>query len=196
MKDDPPAPDHEELKALLARSFHADEADDVPPLPDDLRDRIRDQYGPKPASTAAQPPSHSFFAKLGRLFAQPAFRGAAAALVLVAVAAVLLFPNHRGVPDTTRGDSSYTGVSILLLGFDAPRVEALQELLGSDRLEVVDNLDGRIASDHRTIVLDARSGELRGYRDAESAPLIEPLPERDSQLPAAIARLSLDLQRE
>ena len=45
MKTDAPKPDHDELKVLLAKSFQAEQAEDVPPLPDGLRDRIRDQYG-------------------------------------------------------------------------------------------------------------------------------------------------------
>ena len=39
MKTEPP--NHDELKALLAQSFHSEEAEDVPPLPQGLRDRIR-----------------------------------------------------------------------------------------------------------------------------------------------------------
>ena len=78
-----PSNKHDELKALLAQSFHSEEADEVPPLPEGLRDRIRDQYGKEPTPSAAptEERSESIFAKISRLFAQPQFSGAAAALV-------------------------------------------------------------------------------------------------------------------
>ena len=132
MKTDSQTPDHEELKALLAKSFHSEEADNVPPLPDALRDRIQDQYGKAkaPARTASEEHSESIFAKISRLFAQPAFGGAAAALVLIAVAAFFLIPkDDPTIPDGPRGATAYNGVTIVLYGFDADQAEAIKKQL-------------------------------------------------------------------
>ena len=43
MKSEPPD-QYEELKALLSKSFSAEEGEDIPPIPDQIRDRIQDQY--------------------------------------------------------------------------------------------------------------------------------------------------------
>jgi hypothetical protein len=45
MTNDPHSPDLDQIKSLLAKSFDASEGDDVPPLPESLRDRINGQYG-------------------------------------------------------------------------------------------------------------------------------------------------------
>ena len=65
MKNEP-SDQHEELKALLSRSFRSEEGDDAPPLPEDLRDRIRDQYGrlPGTAPTPTEEHSESIFSKI------------------------------------------------------------------------------------------------------------------------------------
>ena len=62
-----PSDKHEELKALLAQSFRSEEADDVPSLPGDLRDRIRDQYGKDLAPAPTEERSESLFTRISRL---------------------------------------------------------------------------------------------------------------------------------
>ena len=91
-----PSDKHEGLKALLAQSFRSEEANDVPSLPEDLRDRIRSQYGKDlaPAPTPTEERSESIFTRISRLFAQPQFSGSLAAVALIAVAAFLLMPDR------------------------------------------------------------------------------------------------------
>jgi hypothetical protein len=198
MKTDSPAPDHEKLKALLANSFHSEEADDVPPLPDDLRERIREQYGKAqmPASRPAEERSETIFAKIARLFAQPAFRGAAAAIVLVAVAAVLLLPKKDSPGDSAfRGASDYTGVTILLYGFDDERAGAIAREFDPKAVKIVKDLEGQIAKDARTIVIDGVDGEIEGYSGPGSEPQIMPLPESPADIAAKVAELSVTLKK-
>ena len=95
MKSEPPD-QYEELKALLSKSFSAEEGEDIPPIPDQIRDRIQDQYGRESAAPGTSSTSHeeSFIARISRLFAQPQFSGAMAAVALIAVAAFLLIPGR------------------------------------------------------------------------------------------------------
>ena len=93
-----PSDHYEELKALLSESFSAEEGEDVPPIPDQIRDRIQNQYGRKgdASSAISKGRDESLIARISRLFAQPQFTGAMAAVTLIAVAAFLLIPERDG----------------------------------------------------------------------------------------------------
>lgn len=197
MKTDSQTPDHEELKALLAKSFHSEEADNVPPLPDALRDRIQDQYGKAkaPARTASEEHSESIFAKISRLFAQPAFGGAAAALVLIAVAAFFLIPkDDPTIPDGPRGATAYNGVTIVLYGFDADQAEAIKKQLDPESAKILTNLSGEPSGEGRTIIIDGKDGEIEGYTSHDAEAIIVPLPDSPAQIADAIAKMLLELR--
>ena len=93
-----PSDQYEELKVVLSKSFSAEEGEDIPPIPDQIRDRIQDQYGRKSAAHGASSANHdeSFIARISRLFTQPQFSGAMAAVALIAVAAFFLIPEREG----------------------------------------------------------------------------------------------------
>jgi hypothetical protein len=199
MKTDSQTPDHEELKALLAKSFHSEEADNVPPLPDALRDRIQDQYGKakakSPARTASEEHSESIFAKISRLFAQPAFGGAAAALVLIAVAAFFLIPkDDPTIPDGPRGATAYNGVTIVLYGFDADQAEAIKKQLDPESAKILTNLSGEPSGEGRTIIIDGKDGEIEGYTSHDAEAIIVALPDSPAQIADAIAKMLLELR--
>lgn len=195
MKNDSQSPNHEELKALLASSFHAEEADDVPPLPDGLKDRIRDQYGmvstPEPVGHAA---SESFFSKLLNFFAQPAYSGAAAAILLLAVAVVMVvLPDNtsdemRDTVDETKVEVKPTA-SLFSYGFDN------QESLGLDKGLVVEEMDSldRDLPDGPSIIIDGVNNELKGYSGPNAEPIIVPLPAESKARNTAIAGLIMKL---
>ena len=199
MKTDSQTPDHEELKALLAKSFHSEEADNVPPLPDALRDRIQDQYGKakakSPARTASEEHSESIFAKISRLFAQPAFGGAAAALVLIAVAAFFLIPkDDPTIPDGPRGATAYNGVTIVLFGCDADQAEAIKKQLDPESAKILTNLSGEPSGEGRTIIIDGKDGEIEGYTSHDAEAIIVALPDSPAQIADAIAKMLLELR--
>ena len=199
MKTDSQTPDHEELKALLAKSFHSEEADNVPPLPAALRDRIQDQYGKakakSPARTASEEHSESIFAKISRLFTHPAFSGAAAALVLIAVAAFFLIPKgDPTIPDGLRGGTAYKGVTIVLYGFDADQAEAIKKQLDPESAKILTNLSGEPSGEGRTIIIDGKDGEIEGYTSHDAEAIIVPLPDSPAQIADAIAKMLLELR--
>lgn len=200
MKSNSPPPDHEDLKALLASSFHAEKADDAPPLPDDLRERIRDQYG-KPKTAVTRPgsqQSESWLGKLSRLFAQPAFSGAAAALVLIAVAAFLLLPDRpdrggtRGTPDPPE---TTTAATVLLYAVDDEVSDAISEQLDPKATKAITDLIGEPSAEGRTVIIDGKAGLLKGYRSPDAAPVTAPLPETANETVLAIAEMLETLEQ-
>ena len=200
MKTDSQTPDHEELKALLAKSFHSEEADNVPPLPDALRDRIQDQYGEakanSPARTASEEHSETIFAKISRLFTHPAFSGAAAALVLIAVAAFFLIPkDDQTIPDGLRGGAaSDNGVTIFLYGFDTDQAEAIKKLFDPESAKILTNLSGEPSGEGHTIIIDGKDGEIEGYTSHDAEAIIVPLPDSPAQIADAFAKMRLELR--
>lgn len=193
MKNDSQSPNHDELKALLASSFHSEEAADVPPLPEDLKDRIRDQYG---AVGTSEPVGHasseSFFSKLFNLFAQPAYSGAAAAILLLAVAGILMIPNQDGM----RGDPTpavvQPSITFLSYGFDNHDELGLDE---SWTVKKIDSLDASL-SDGPTIIIDGVNKELKGYSGPDAEAITVPFPTPPGQLNTAIIGLMNQLKGE
>lgn len=170
----------------------------MPPLPDDLRERIQEQYGKALTSArpAAGPQAESVFAKLARLFAQPAIRGAAAAIMLLAVAAIFLLPSGKDAPsDVPRGGQTYTGVTIVLFGFEADQSAALAKEFDPKAVKIVANLSGQIAAEGRTIVINAVDKRIEGYVGAGSTPQFLPLPESPADIAAEAAKLSVQLKK-
>ncbi len=196
MKTESPTPDHDELKALLANSFHSEEADGVPALPDDLRERIRDQYGEirTPSQIPTEERSESFFAKLSLLFAQPAFSGAAAVILLMAVAAVLFFPRD----EIRRGGDDHptppAGAKIVLYGFDAERAKAIAKEFEPESVKIVSDLAGQISPEGRTIIIDGADGEIEGYNGPGTTALIKPLPEDPADIILKVQQLANELK--
>ena len=94
--------DIEQLKQVLAKSFDGSEGEDIPPLPEGLRDRITDQYGRRATpSQDARTSTETLFSRISGLFRTPAFAGATAVLIVLLVAtAVIRQPDGTKV---TRG---------------------------------------------------------------------------------------------
>jgi hypothetical protein len=194
MKSDSPAPDHEELKALLAKSFHSEEAENVPALPEALRDRIRGQYGQSSAQGQAEiaAPSESLFARIARLFAQPQFSGAAAAIVLIAVAAFLLVPTKE---DSSSNDfrgietPATTSATIILYGFDSEHASSIKELLDPNAARILEDIAGEPSAEGATIIIDGKDREIQGYPSRDAEPIIIALPESEAKIADAIAKM-------
>jgi hypothetical protein len=195
MKTDSPAPDHEGLKALLAKSFHAEEAENVPTLPEALRARIRGQYGQTKAQGQAETAalSESLFAKIARLFAQPQFSGAAAAIVLIAVAAFLLVPTKDDLTNSSdfRGieTPATTTATIILYGFDSENASSIKELLDPKAARILEDIAGEPSAEGATIIIDGKDREIQGYTSRDAEPIIIPLPESEAKIADAIAKM-------
>ena len=172
-----PSDQYEELKALLSQSFRSEDGEDVPPLPEDLRDRIRSQYGRNLAtgSTPTAEHSESIFSRISRLFAQPQFSGALAAVVLIAVAAFLLIPDRS---DSTsggmRGNRSEVpdnpAATIILYGFEPARADAIKAVLDHTVASIREDISDEPAAEGITIIIDGKAGTIEGYAspDAEA----------------------------
>ncbi len=190
MKTNPESPNLEELKALLADSFHAEEDPRTPPMPEDLRERLRDQYGRIATPPGARPTPESLFDRVRRLFMTPAMAGAAAAAVLVVVAAILILPPER---DTRmRGTSaSAPTVSIVLHQIDGPTREALIAA-GFDRraLRSVTDLPPDVAARSPAIVIDGPARQIAAYpRNASRPATTTPIPDNPAAIAAKVAEL-------
>ena len=201
MKTDTPPPDYEELKALLSKSFHSEEADGVPPLPDDLRDRIRDQYGKAqtPSQAPTQEHSLSIFTKISRLFAQPAFSGAIAALVLLAVAAFLLLPDRPdsgGIRGNDNPPVSVSTATILLYGVSAEQAVAIKSQLDPKSAKIVTDLTGEPSAEGRTIIIDGKAGLIKGYASPDATAQTAPLPQNATSAALAIVKMLETLRGE
>lgn len=194
-KDSPTSDPHEELKALLASSFHSEEADDTPPLPQGLRDRIRDQYSKKATTSVASPETQSFFEKLFSLFKTPAYAGAAAALVLLAVVAVVLnLDNNREV--MRGGSGEKTAVTIYLVGLDDTARETLNnsKLFAEDALKVATLTEALNAANPK-IIVNGESDTIQGFTAGGTAAQEKPFP-ADSSLADHIAETVAELGAE
>lgn len=205
MKTDPSS-NHEELKALLAQSFHSEEADEVPPLPDGLRDRIQDQYGKEltPAPVAAVERSESIFAKLSRLFAQPQFTGAAAAVVLIAVAAFLLIPGGTDAPTnpgTVRGTAdpvvpTNPAATIILYGLDSEKAAALKAVLDPKLATIKEDISSEPAAKGATIIIDGKKGQILGYAEPDAEATIVALPDNKFEVGKAVNEMLNSLSKK
>ncbi|MBJ06541.1 MAG: hypothetical protein CMO40_05385 [Verrucomicrobiaceae bacterium] len=198
-----PSDKFEELKGLLAQSFHSEEADDVPSLPEALRDRIQDQYGreltPSPRPTEVE--SQSLFSKISRLFVQPQFSGALAAVVLMAVAAFLLIPERSETPPPgIRGDDpvapSNPAATIILYGFESGKAEAIKTLLDPSVAVIKEDISGEPVAEGATIIIDGRAAEIQGYAGPGAEATVVALPENESEVSKAVAELLLQVTNE
>ena len=188
MTNDPHSPDLDQIKSLLAKSFDASEGDDIPPLPESLRDRINGQYGRTQAHRTAS--SGGFFATLTRWIAQPAFAGASVAIILALVAVTFFKPQDQ--PSTFRGDPSQgASVTIALYQIDAATEKAMQEsgYFDEKALRVLQTPQELAAIPTPKIVIDGSTSTILLYSTEESEPSSSALPTEPSQLPDLIAEL-------
>lgn len=169
MKSEPPD-QYEELKALLSKSFSAEEGEDIPPIPDQIRDRIQDQYGRESAAPGTSSTSHeeSFIARISRLFAQPQFSGAMAAVALIAVAAFFLIPERDGPADGgMRGKQivapDHPMTSVVLYGLAPGKAEAIKGVLDPNVAVVRETISGEPAAEGITIIINGEEGTIEGY---------------------------------
>ena len=191
-----PSDKFEELKGLLAQSFHSEEADDVPSLPEGLRDRIRNQYGKEPASVpeTTEARTDSLFSRISRLFAQPQFSGALAAVVLMAVAAFLLIPERSdSLQGRVRGDDPVAPANptatIILYGFEPGKAEAIKAVLDPTVAVIKQDISGEPAAEGATIVINGEGGQILGYPGPDAGATVMPLPENESEVGKAVAEL-------
>ena len=198
-----PSDRHEELKALLAQSFRSEEADDVPSLPGDLRDRIRDQYGkdlaPAPAPTEER--SESLFTRISRLFAQPQFSGALAAIALIAVAAFLLMPDRTdplngGMRGNDQEVPANPTATIILYGFEPATADAIKAVLDPAVASIRQDISGEPAAEGITIIIDGKAGNIEGYANPDAEATTVQLPDNKFEVGKAVSELLKQLSSE
>ena len=190
--------DIDQLKQVLAKSFDGSEGDDVPPMPEGLRDRIADQYGRTASHEVVESTGERFFSLISQLFRKPAFAVGMAAVVMLIVATAVF---NR--PDSTtgfRGGDDPSSVTLVLHLIDAPTTEviktsgfdseALKETKNPDELgEVLDSAGVRI-------VLDGRVNKILGYMPGETEPAIEEdMPSDPAALAAKVAAFQAKLTK-
>lgn len=189
----------DQLKQLLAKSFDGSEADDIPPLPEGLRDRIADQYGRSaPPSQRARTSTDTLFSRISRLFQTPALAGVAAVLILLLVATVVI---NR--PDSTkglRGDGELPSVTLVLYKLDEQSRSVVTEsdLEGSALTTVASEteLAKALEAEGARIVLDGTAGKILGYHPGQTDPAIEePLPDDPGTLALRLAAIQRQLDK-
>ncbi len=170
-----PSDHYEELKALLSESFSAEEGEDVPPIPDQIRDRIQNQYGRKgdASSAISKGRDESLIARISRLFAQPQFAGAIAAVALIAVAAFFLIPERDGpAGGGMRGKQivapDHPVTSVVLYGLSPERAETIKGILDPKIAIVSETISGEPADEGITIVVNGEKGIIEGYSNPGS----------------------------
>ena len=191
-----PSDQHEELKALLSRSFHSEEGEDAPPLPDSLRDRLQDQYGRElsRASAPAEEHSESIFSRISRLFAQPQFSGALAAVVLIAVAAFLLIPPRDDQPGGgMRGNGTDApanpAATIILYGFDSANADAIRNVLDPRVASIREDISGEPAAEGITIIIDGKAGTIEGYANPNAEAITVELPGNEFEVGKTVSEM-------
>ncbi|WP_411846139.1 hypothetical protein AAFN60_00080 [Roseibacillus persicicus] len=183
----------EELRGIteiLEKSLQPHPQEEVPPMPDDLRERLRGQYGDQQAASEVKAPG--LWAQLKSLFAQPAFSGALAALVLVGVLmSLLLKPDPAGEAEQMRGKttgpSSFT--AIILFDLDESQTKAVMEsgYFDSAHLHPVTTeaeLMDWISREGQSIVVNGATGEIR-HEDGRQVPM----PAKESDIADVVAEL-------
>ena len=196
-----PSDKHEELKALLAQSFRSEEADDVPSLPGDLRDRIRDQYGKDLAPAPTEERSESLFTRISRLFAQPQFSGALAAVALIAVAAFLLIPDRTdllngGMRGNDQEVPANPTATIILYGFEAATADAIKAVLDPAVASIRQDISGEPAAEGITIIIDGKAGNIEGYANPDAEATTVQLPDNKFEVGKAVSELLKQLSSE
>ena len=139
-------------------------------MPDQIRDRIQDQYGRESAAPGTSSTSHeeSFIARISRLFAQPQFSGAMAAVALIAVAAFFLIPERDGPADGgMRGKQivapDHPMTSVVLYGLAPGKAEAIKGVLDPNVAVVRETISGEPAAEGITIIINGEEGTIEGY---------------------------------
>ena len=182
----------DQVKQVLAKSFDGSEGDDIPPMPDGLRDRIEDQYGRAASDEVVRDSGESFFSLLSQLFRKPAFAVGMAAVIMLVVGTALL--NRPTGDPGFRGPGSSTEVRLVLHQVDAATVQGI-ESAGIDRGAMVvtasaDELGAALDRAGVRIVIDGRVNKLFGYLPGASEPsLEEDLPSDPSVLAAKVAEV-------
>lgn len=177
--DETPA-DLKGITEVLEKSLRPGQEEDIPPLPDDLRDRLKGQYGEQVApARVAESPRESVWERLTSLFAQPAFVGSLAALVLVAVLTSLLMRSGESESgEVMRGgpDASATAQTIIILfDLEESQVASVKEsgFFEEKHLYTTDSeeeLSQWIELDGDSIIIDGAAGEIR-HEDGRQVPL-------------------------
>ena len=196
-------PDLDQLKHLLAKSYDGSEANDVPPMPDGLRERIAGQYGRSATTPSPQVEIQkvSFFSAVAQLFATPSLRAAAALVVLLLVATAVL----KNLPDSTTGTIRGGGdpsssITCILYGLDTAEQTAVANSgLGEDALKTATtsaDLDGALQGEGVRIVINGDTDQILGYLPGKDTPTIEePLPADPADLTTKIAQIIAELGR-
>ena len=200
MKSDP-SDQYEELKALLSKSFSAEEGEDVPPIPDQIRNRIQDQYGRKSSAGAVSSSTRdeSLIARISRLFAQPQFSGAIAAFALIAVAAFLLIPDRNdptggGMRGKQIASPDYPTTSVVLYGLASDRAEAIKSVLDPKVAVVSENISGEPAAEGITIIINGQEGTIEGYSSPTSEAITAPLSSDEFEVGKIISEMARKLR--
>ncbi len=203
MNPEKKTPDLDQLKQMLAKSYDGTEAQDVPPMPDGLRDRIADQYGRSATTPSPSVESQkvSFFSAVAQLFATPSLRAVAAVFVLLLVATVVL----KNIPSSTTGTLRGGGgnppsILCILHGLDRAEQDAVAKSgLGQESLQTATtsaDLEAALKSDRARIVINGESNLILGYFPGTDIPTIEePLPTDPAALTAKIARIAAQLAK-
>ena len=205
MNPEKKSPDLEQLKQLLAKSYDGSEANDVPPLPDGLRDRITDQYGQSAAtpSPLVETPKVSFFSAVAQLFATPSLQAVAALVILLLVATVVIQntgPSSTGVLRGPDGDGTLSSVTCILLDLDeAEKAAVAQSGLAEGALTTADSPDALTKALEAVgvrIVIDGNTDQILGYLPGSDTPTIEePLPADPAALTSKIAQIIAELSK-
>jgi hypothetical protein len=196
-----PSDHYKELKALLSKSFSAEEGEDVPPLPDQIRDRIQDQYGRKSsaAGASASTRDESLIARISRLFAQPQFSGAMAAVALIAVAAFLLLPDRNeptggGMRGKQIAAPEYASISVVLYGLTPDRAEAIKGVLDPKVAVVSENISGEPTAEGITIIINGQAGTIDGYSSPGSEAIRSKLSSDEFEVGKIISEMTQKLR--
>ncbi|WP_200393021.1 hypothetical protein [Roseibacillus ishigakijimensis] len=167
----PPHHDDDRIQAvigILEKSLQAHPDEEIPPLPDDLRERLQRQYGEEQAP-APRRATAGWWERLRGLVVQPAFSGVMAALVLAAV--LLGFLSQNGAEESAeqmRGAASQEEATTVILLYQLTE-EQQAAILASGyfergSLQVVDEatvLAEWVAREGQSIVVDGAEGEIR-----------------------------------
>jgi hypothetical protein len=200
MKHEKNTSEIDQLKQVLAKSFDGSEGDDVPPMPDGLRDRIADQYGRTASSEVVERTGDSFFSLLGQLFRRPAFAAVTAAVIMLVVATAIFNKPGGGEPFRDPGGDTRSAVTLVLHLIDTPTTDAIKSAgFASEALMETKNPDELGAVLQKAgvrIVLDGRVGKIFGYLPGEVTPAIEEdLPADPAALAAKVAAFQAKLTK-
>jgi hypothetical protein len=196
--------DLDQLKQLLAKSYEGGEANDVPPLPEGLRDRIADQYGQSATTPSPKAVTQKvgFFSAVSQLFATPSLQAVAALVILLLVATVVIKNNGPSSTGGTLrgGDGTLSSVTCILMDLDEAEKAAVAESgLAEDALTTADSPDALTKALEAVgvrIVIDGKTDQILGYLPGSNTPTIEePLPADPAALTSKIAQIIAELSK-